>query len=356
MTIDIDKNFWLNKKVFVTGDTGFKGSWLVFWLLKLGANIKGYSLDPNENSFYGSLNLGDRYHSVRADIRDIETLRKEINNFSPDIIFHLAAQPLVRNSYEDPLYTFEVNVIGTTNILDVFRQSLSIQTLINITSDKCYQNNNWHWGYRENDPLGGHDPYSNSKACSELVTQSYRDSYINSTDKVLASVRAGNVIGGGDWSQDRLVPDIIKSLFSGDDLNIRNPLSTRPWQHVLEPISFYILLAQKSIDSSKKDIYSSPWNIGPYVSNCLSVSEIIKRFEQYFPNLKWGIDSGDNHPYEAKFLSLDISKSKQLMGWSPRLDIDETIKMTAEWYQGYFANDDLDLISCKQVDFFTEKE
>ena len=326
-------NIYLKKRVLVTGHTGFKGSWLSLWLKHLGAEVCGYSLDiPTQPNHYELLKLN--IDSIIADILDKKKLAKTFSEFQPEIIFHLAAQPLVRRSYLEPVHTFMTNIMGTVNILEACRHCDSVQAVINITSDKCYENKEWIWGYRENDPMGGYDPYSTSKACSELVTAAYRNSFYN--DKILvASARAGNVIGGGDWAEDRLIPDIIRAKYSDKYLEIRSPDSIRPWQHVLEPLSGYLLLGQKLLE--KDNNCAESWNFGPGDNGNLSVGYIVNSFKKYL-NIKVNFTKTNQNLHEAELLKLDCSKAHSKLGWHPVWDCEQMLSATASWYENYYKN------------------
>ena len=325
-------NAFLNRKVLITGNTGFKGSWLSIWLLELGAEVFGYALPPerNDDNFVSS-KLQNKIHHFDGDVRDFDTLNKVVKNIEPDIIFHLAAQPLVVKSYDDPYETYSTNIMGVVNILEVARKNSKVKVLINVTSDKCYHNNNWVWGYRENDKMGGNDPYSASKGSSEIITQSYIKSFFSKEGTTnVASVRAGNVIGAGDWAENRIIPDYFRSLKNKQMLLIRNPYSTRPWQHVLEPLSGYLVLACKLLDNSKE--YQGGWNFGPLDSKNYSVQELIDHISKKSNYFNSKIENDSSKVHEAKFLQLDISKAKSLLHWSPILDFEKTIEFTVHGY------------------------
>lgn len=332
----IDSDFWKNKTVLITGHTGFKGSWLAFWLHQMGANVIGYALAPiTSPNLFDSLRLDQMVTSIQGDIRDFEALRVPFETYNPDIVIHMAAQPLVRYSYEHPVETFEVNVMGTVNVLEAARK-YSPQVVLIVTTDKCYQNQEWVWGYRENEPLGGKDPYSSSKGCAELVTEAYRSSYFapgnyESHKVAIASARAGNVIGGGDWAKDRIIPDLIRGFEKKEAVLIRNPDSIRPWQHVLEPLSGYLLLSQKLwLEGS---VYSGAWNFGPHDLDAKPVSWIADRLTSFWgEDAKWIYDQS-NHPHEANYLKLDWSKAYAHLGWSPTWNLEETLKYTTHWYK-----------------------
>jgi CDP-glucose 4,6-dehydratase len=355
----VNRQFWKNKKVFITGHTGFKGSWLTLWLSLLGAKIVGYALRPNTHpSLFDLANIQEHLsENFFADIRDISQVKAAIAKVQPDIIFHLAAQPLVRYSYENPVETYETNVMGTVNILDAMRTSNSAKVLVNITTDKCYENKEWHWGYRENDPMGGHDPYSNSKGCAELITSAYRSSYFNPSNfnehgKSIASARAGNVIGGGDWAKDRLIPDLITAFFKNEKPLIRYPSATRPWQHVLEPLSGYLTLAEKMWNGGSD--FAEAWNFGPRDADCQSVAWIINKISEYWDGkIDWLQNTADQH-HEANFLKLDISKAKAKLAWQPRWTLSQALEKTVFWYKAW-ANDE-DALSVTQKQILTYEE
>jgi len=324
-----------NKKVLITGHTGFKGSWLTVWLLKLGAHVSGYALDPrSEKDNFVLARLENKIDDYRYDVRDINKLNEIVTKENPEIIFHMAAQPLVLESYDNPYITIETNTHGTANILEVFRLSSSAKVLIVITTDKVYKNNEWEWGYRENDVLGGKDPYSASKAAAELLIYSYHKSYIeNDNTKFIASVRAGNVIGGGDWAENRIVPDCIKAIESNKIIKIRNPLATRPWQHVLEPLSGYLSLGEKLLNEEKG--YEGAWNFGPTIENNKTVEELVVELISNYGSGTFEKTNTKNAPKEAKFLYLDISKAANKLHWKPLLNFKDTIRLTTAWYKNY---------------------
>lgn len=330
----VDTSFWKNKRVFITGHTGFKGSWLTIWLNEMGAIIKGYSLSPNTSpNLFETTSLDKEIDSVFGDINDYKKLKLNIDNFNPEIIFHLAAQPLVRESYMDPIYTYQTNVIGTANILQASRTVNSLKAVVVVTTDKCYENKEWEWGYRENEPMGGHDPYSSSKGCAELITAAFRKSFFSQTKVAVASARAGNVIGGGDWSKDRLIPDIVNSYNRGDKVVIRNPLATRPWQHVIEPLSGYLILAENLY--KKGDTFAEAFNFGPKDSDCQSVESVLNQIDKIWQNSPgWRLDENAN-PHEAKYLKLDISKAKHFLDWQPKWDLSEALGRVVEWNKAF---------------------
>lgn len=331
--------FWNRKKVLITGHTGFKGSWLSLWLQKLGAEVVGYALEPPTTPSLFKLSEIDKHMvSVIDDIRNKEMLVNTIKKYKPEIIFHLAAQPLVRKSYDNPVETFETNIMGTVNLLDAVRISDSVNVVINVTSDKCYENKEWLWGYREMDPMGGDDPYSCSKGCSELITNSFRQSYFKEKNIYLASARAGNVVGGGDWAVDRLVPDIIKSLINKETLIIRNPLAIRPWQHVLEPLNGYMMLAEAMWNHGQE--YSEAWNFGPDDDHVINVGELTNKLIKLW-NSELEINHfNSNEPHEATLLKLDSSKAKLKLNWYPKLNLENTLLWTTDWYKKFISSSD----------------
>lgn len=332
-------NVYRDKTVLVTGHTGFKGSWISIWLHELGANVIGYALDPySEKDNFVLSKIGDKIVDIRGDIRDKEKLESVFVKYKPDFVFHLAAQPLVRLSYENPVETYEVNVMGTINVLENIRKTSETKVGIMVTTDKCYENKEQIWGYKETDPMGGYDPYSSSKGAAEIAINSWRLSFFNPNDynnhgKSIASVRAGNVIGGGDWAKDRIIPDCIRAIESDRAIEIRSPKSIRPWEHVLEPLSGYLLLGQKMYEEPIK--YAQAWNFGPELSSIIPVWDIAELVTKYYGKGKLSDLSNPKDLHEAELLSLDISKAKFLLGWKPTLNIDETIKYTVDWYSNY---------------------
>ncbi len=344
-----------NKKVLITGHTGFKGSWLTIWLHELGADITGVALDPfTEKDNFVLSGLSDKINDLRCDILKYDKLLNVFQKIQPEFVFHLAAQPLVRYSYEHPKLTFDTNIGGTVNVLECCRLTDSVSSIVVVTSDKCYENREWIWGYRENDALGGYDPYSASKGGAEIVVNAYLRSFFNPADykihgKSLASVRAGNVIGGGDWSVDRIIPDCIRSLENNKKITIRNPNAVRPWQHVLEPLSGYLKLALKIIDDPLT--FCGAWNFGPYSSSIVPVKEIADLVISNYGKGEWHIDDNQKHPHEASLLALDISKAVHILGWNPSLNIDQTIELTIDWYKKY-STDSVYSICQKQIEFF----
>tara|TARA_B100000963_G_scaffold361645_1_gene398379 strand:+ start:2596 stop:3678 length:1083 start_codon:yes stop_codon:yes gene_type:complete len=337
----VDPSFWNGKKVYLTGHTGFKGSWLSLWLQNMGALVKGYSLDVNTNpALFLVANVAAGMESEIGDIRNLKQITKSMVSFSPDIIIHMAAQPLVRLSYQEPVDTYTTNVIGTVNVLEAARKCHDLKAIVSVTTDKCYENKEWEWGYRENEAMGGHDPYSSSKGCAELVTSAYRRSFFSSDcTPSLASARAGNVIGGGDWAEDRLIPDILRAFEKSKPVLIRNPLSTRPWQHVLEPLSGYLVLAQELFLNG--DNFAEGWNFGPKDEDCKSVSWILDEMvKNWGNNVTWSLDK-NNNPHEAGFLKLDCSKAINRLKWKSKWDLQETIEMIVNWHKCYLKGADI---------------
>jgi CDP-glucose 4,6-dehydratase len=344
------QNIFENKKVLITGDTGFKGSWLAIWLNQLGAKVYGYALPP-KNSFdnFVLCDLDKKINHLDGDIRDLEKLLNYFKEISPDFAFHLAAQPLVLESYKNPHYTFETNILGTVNFFESVRNTPSVKAALNITSDKCYQNNEWVWGYRENDPMGGNDPYSASKGCSELVTSSYLNSFfMGNSHCAIASARAGNVIGGGDWAENRIIPDFFKAILNKEKLNVRNPNATRPWQHVLEPLGGYILLASKLFLEGNR--FSGGWNFGPSDNLNYKVSELVNSIIKYLGKGDVSFIENTEKPHEANMLKLDISKSSLNLKWKPVLNFDQLIEFTVNGYNVQLNNEDLFKDRIKQID------
>lgn len=342
------------KKIFITGHTGFKGTWLTFILTEIGANVRGYALEPEEGpSHFKMLGLENKIDHIIGDVRDSSKLISSLTDFKPEIVFHLAAQPLVKKSYNDPVETFSTNVMGSVNLLEAVRESNTVKSLVYITSDKCYENVEWIWGYRENDMVGGRDPYSASKGAAEIVFSSYLRSYFDMNPLLgAASTRAGNVIGGGDWSVDRIIPDIVRAIENKKPLVLRNPKATRPWQHVLEPLSGYLLLAYNLYKEPKK--YSGSWNFGPSGSEVKTVEEISKIMIQHFGEGTIELENaGDTH--EAQLLHLNCDKAHQVLNWHPRWNSDETLETTAEWYKWIHDERDAEVITRKQIqNYFKE--
>ncbi len=331
--MSVDPSRWQGRRVLVTGHTGFKGGWLSLWLASLGAKVRGYALEPpTQPNFFTMAGVGEVVEDVRGDIRDTAATRAAIESFDPHVLFHLAAQPIVRESYRIPVETYATNVVGTASVLDACRHAPGLRAVVVVTTDKCYENREWDRAYVETDALGGHDPYSNSKACAELVTDSFRRSFFAGHHKQvgIASARAGNVVGGGDWAADRLVPDIVRAAMAGREALIRNPLATRPWQHVLEPLRGYLLLAQRLLEDPAG--FSEGWNFGPDPGGDQPVGEVIERFARLWPGgIRWRVDAG-SHPHEAGKLMLDSIKAQARLGWTPRLSLDDCLRLTADWY------------------------
>ena len=349
----MNPEFWSDKVVLVTGHTGFKGAWLSLWLKKLGAKVIGYSLPPPTTpSLFLLAHVADDMESVEGDIRDLEHLGAVITEHRPDIVIHLAAQALVRYSYRNPVETYATNVMGTVHVMEAVRQSESIRALLNVTSDKCYENREWIWGYREVEPLGGHDPYSSSKACAELVTAAYRQSYFTGSDEsvgaVVASARAGNVIGGGDWAEDRLIPDVVRAFLREHAIMIRRPAAVRPWQHVLDPLGGYLLLLERMWD--RKNKFDQAWNFGPSANDAKPVRWIVeKMLELWGDKASMELDTSAQ-PHEAGMLSLDCSKARTILGWTPRLGLDMALEWTVEWYKAFQRGDDMRGLTEDQID------
>lgn len=351
-------NIFEGKTVLITGHTGFMGSWLCIWLRELGANVIGYALEPyTDRDNFVVANMSAKIKSNIGDIRDYNRLKSVFDEYQPEIVFHMAAQPLVRLSYEQPKLTYDTNVGGTVNIFECCRLTESVRVIINVTSDKCYQNNEWVWGYRESDPLGGYDPYSSSKGCSELITSAYKSSFFDQSGrgehlKYISSVRAGNIIGGGDWREDRLIPDCIKALKNNEPVGIRSPRAVRPWQHVLEPISGHLLLVSKMYEEGEK--YSGAWNFGPDYKSVIEVEEVVRRLVKCWGSGEYrDLSSEFSHQlHEAQLLLLDISKATMLLKWTPVLNIDQAIEYTVKWYHA--PNVDYDFCVRQIADYVRE--
>ncbi len=338
--------FWRGKRVFLTGHTGFKGSWLSLWLQSMGAEVTGYALNPPTNpSLFEVANVGEGMTSVIGDVRDLSLLQKTMQDANPEIVIHMAAQPLVRYSYANPVETYATNVMGSVHLLEAVRNTKGVKAVVSVTSDKCYENREWVWGYREDEAMGGYDPYSNSKGCAELVTAAYRSSFFNPENYkehgvAVASARAGNVIGGGDWAGDRLIPDFIRAIVAGETVVIRSPNAIRPWQHVLEPLSGYLVLAEKLYTHGNK--FSEAWNFGPSDGDAKSVEWIINQLVT-----NWGdgagfkVDEAAANLHEAHFLKLDCSKARMQLGWQPRWDATETIKRICAWHKAHLSGEDM---------------
>ena len=349
----MDAAFWQGKRVFLTGHTGFKGGWLSLWLQQLGAEVTGYALEaPTTPSLFEVANVARGMVSIIGDVRDGEALKRVMAQARPEIVIHMAAQPLVRYSYVNPVETYATNVMGVVNLLEAVRATPGVRSVVNVTSDKCYENREWPWGYRENEAMGGYDPYSNSKGCAELVTAGYRSSFFNAEKYAehgiaLGSGRAGNVIGGGDWAMDRLIPDMLRAIGAGQPVMIRNPHSIRPWQHVLEPLSGYLTLAEKLY--TEGPVHAEGWNFGPHDTDAKPVEWIIERMTQEWgAAASWSLD-GQDHPHEATYLKLDCSKARGQLGWHPRWDIGQTIAKIVEWHKACDQGADMRAMTLAQI-------
>ncbi|MBR1731242.1 MAG: CDP-glucose 4,6-dehydratase, partial [Ruminococcus sp.] len=348
--MNFDLSFYKGKKVFVTGHTGFKGSWLCKILANAGAEVMGYSLEPITNpSLFEIADIENDVTSVIGDIRDYDALKEAFESFKPEIVLHLAAQPLVRESYTDPAYTYETNVMGTVNILECVRNNSYVKSFLNVTTDKVYLNKEWEWGYRENEELDGFDPYSNSKSCSELVTHSYKRSFFDNTDTAISTARAGNVIGGGDFSKDRIIPDCVNAAIEKKDIIVRNPFSTRPYQHVLEPLFAYLMIAAAQYEDIN---YQGYYNVGPDDRDCFQTGALVDLFVKHWSGgLKW-IEKYDGGPHEANFLKLDCSKLKKTFDWKPVWDLDKAIEKVVEWSKCWVSGGDVRECMDKQIEEF----
>lgn len=350
---NFDLSFYNGKKVLITGHTGFKGTWLCRLLLDAGAEVTGYSLEPpTEPSIFNLTDMGNQMHSVIGDIRDLDKLMEVFRETEPEIVLHLAAQPIVRESYKNPVYTYETNVMGTVNILECVRQTETVKSFLNVTTDKVYHNREWEWGYRENDPLDGFDPYSNSKSCSELVTHSYKNSFFGERDTRISTARAGNVIGGGDFAADRIIPDCIRAALEGKPVQVRNPHSTRPFQHVLEPLYAYLMIAALQYEDRK---YEGYYNVGPGDEDCVTTGELVELFcEAWGDGQIW-----ENHfaggPHEANFLKLDCSRLRSIFGWKPAWGVRQAVEKTVEWTKAWQSGEDINLIMKKQIRGFLDQ-
>ncbi len=341
------EEFYKGRKVFVTGHTGFKGSWLCHLLLYLGAEVTGYAtLPPTDPSIYELTGLSGRIHSVIGDVRDGEKLKNAMREAEPEIVLHLAAQPIVRESYRNPVYTYETNVMGTVHVLEAVRAVESVRSFLNVTTDKVYQNNEWEWGYRETDPLDGYDPYSNSKSCSELVTHSYQKSFFTDGRCAISTARAGNVIGGGDFAADRIIPDCVRAALTGQDIIVRNPFSTRPYQHVLEPLCAYLMIAMRQYEDNS---FSGNYNVGPDDRDCVTTGELADLFcESWGDGMRW-INKYDGGPHEANFLKLDCSRIKSVFGWKSVWRVSEAVERTVAWSRAYAGGEDVTGVMGRQI-------
>lgn len=348
--MSFDISFYKGKKVFVTGHTGFKGSWLCKILVNAGAIVTGYSLDPPTNpNLFELANISEGIDSIIGDIRDYNALKQAFDEAQPEIVLHLAAQPIVRDSYKNPAYTYETNVMGTVNILESVRNNSCVRSFLNVTTDKVYLNKEWVWGYRENEELDGFDPYSNSKSCSELVTHSYKNSFFADDNVAISTARAGNVIGGGDFANDRIIPDCVRAAIEGREIVVRNPYSTRPYQHVLEPLYVYLMIAAMQYEDSK---YAGCYNVGPDDVDCFQTGALVDMFvSRWGGKLAW-VNKHDGGPHEANFLKLDCSKLKSTFGWTPRWNLDEAIDKVVEWSKCWISGKDIRNCMDKQIEEF----
>lgn len=345
--------FYKDRKVLVTGHTGFKGTWMCRTLVNAGAIVAGYSLEPPTTpNLYSISGVGNNIKSVIGDIRNLDKLDRLFCEFQPEIVIHLAAQPIVRDSYKDPVYTYETNVMGTVNVCECVRKCKSVKSFLNVTTDKVYENKEWEWGYRENEPLDGYDPYSNSKSCSELVTHSYKNSFYNDMDIAVSTARAGNVIGGGDFANDRIVPDCVRAAEKKEDIIVRNPHSTRPFQHVLEPVMAYLMIAAKQYTDKE---YQGYYNVGPDESDCVTTGDLVDVFcSKWGEGIKW-VNKSDGGPHEANFLKLDCSKLKRIFGWKPKWNFDEAMEKTVEWSKVYVSGGDAIECMDRQIEEYCNK-
>ncbi len=349
----VDLSFFKGKKILVTGHTGFKGSWMCEALIKAGALVTGYSLEPPTTpSLFELAGLADRMDSRIADIRDMDALKAVFDQVKPEFVIHLAAQPIVRDSYKDPVYTYETNVMGTVNICECVRQCDSVKSFLNVTTDKVYENKEWEWGYRENEPLDGYDPYSNSKSCSELVTHSYKNSFFNDMDVAVSTARAGNVIGGGDFANDRIIPDCVRAIEAKKDIIIRNPHSTRPYQHVLEPVMAYLMIVKEQYEDKNKQGY---YNVGPDEVDCVTTGDLVDMFTGIWGDGVGWVNQSDGGPHEASFLKLDCSKLKRIFDWKTTWSVRDALEKTVEWTKVYVENGDIVAVMDKQIDEFLGK-
>ena len=344
----LNLDFWRNKRVLVTGHTGFKGSWLSLWLQSMGVITRGIALSPPTSpALFEVAHVADGMEHHIADIRDYTAVKYHMNDFKPEVVIHMAAQPLVRLSYSHPIETFETNVMGTVHVLEAARFAGSVKAIVNITTDKCYENQEWDWGYRENEPMGGHDPYSSSKGCAELVSTAYRKSFLLDAGIAMATARAGNVIGGGDWANDRLVPDILRALEKQQPVSIRNPHAVRPWQHVLEPLSGYLLLAERLCSHGQK--FAESWNFGPRDEDARTVQWIVEHLcKDWGGDSTWTLQTG-SQPHEAAFLKLDISKVRQRINWSPRWSLEKALSQIVNWHRAWLSCQDIRAFSLDQI-------
>lgn len=350
----ISLSWFKNKKILITGHTGFKGTWLCQILINAGAEITGYSLEPPTNpNLFSLCGLGGKMNSVIGDVRDLQHMQQVFDEIQPEIVIHLAAQPIVRDSYKNPVYTYETNVMGTVNICECVRTHPCVKSFLNVTTDKVYENKEWEWGYRENEALDGYDPYSNSKSCSELVTHSYINSFFKEMNIAASTARAGNVIGGGDFANDRIIPDCVRAAMEGKDIIVRNPHSTRPYQHVMEPLQIYLMIVKAQYEDKK---YAGFYNVGPDDCDCITTGELVDLFcQKWDEKIKW-INQYDGGPHEANFLKLDCSKVKRIFGWKPRWHVEQAVEKAVEWSKAYKNREDVTVCMNAQIkEFFGEK-
>ncbi|GMQ76434.1 MAG: CDP-glucose 4,6-dehydratase [Gammaproteobacteria bacterium] len=354
--LELSPSFWKDRRVLITGHTGFKGGWLSIWLQRLDATVAGYALPAStEPNLFDAARVAKTMTSVTGDVRDLEQLSGFVSEYRPEVIFHMAAQSLVRRSYADPVETYGSNVMGTVHVLEAARRCRDVRVVMNVTSDKCYENREWPWGYRENEPMGGHDPYSSSKGCAELITSAYRRSYFSPESATgrpaslaLASARAGNVIGGGDWAEDRLVPDVVRAFVSGEAAVIRNPVSVRPWQHVLEPLRGYLKLAERLYHEGPR--FAEAWNFGPSHDDARPVGWLVDRLCTLWGSpARWEHDAAGGQPHEAYFLKLDCSKASAKLGWRPSLGLEDALRWTVDWYKCFEGGGDVRALTEEQI-------
>jgi CDP-glucose 4,6-dehydratase len=357
----LDAAFWLNRRIFMTGHTGFKGAWASLLLKRLGASVTGYAWPPlNDPDIFNVAGVFSDVSHVEGDVRDLDALVGSMRAAKPELVIHMAAQALVRQSYAMPVETFAINVMGTVNVLEAVRRVPSVRGVVIVTSDKCYDNKEWDWGYRETEAMGGYDPYSNSKGCAELVTAAYRSSFFAAGECCVASARAGNVVGGGDWALDRLVPDAMRAFMRGETLRIRNPLSIRPWQHVLESVNAYLILAQHLAGGggngdNGRDV-AEAWNFGPGSESEIAVGDVVERLARHWgPGATWTVDPGP-HPHEASFLKLDCAKARIRLGWAPRINVEDALHMGVSWYRAYRDGANMRAVTLAQIDEFLRRE
>lgn len=349
----VNPSFWRNRRVLLTGHTGFKGSWLSLWLQSLGAIVHGVALaPPTTPALFDVARVADAMDSRFGDVRDFDAIRPLVVDFQPEVVMHMAAQPLVRLSYKEPLLTYATNVMGTVHVLEAARQAGSVRAIVNVTSDKCYLNREWVWGYREDEPMGGDDPYSSSKGCAELVSWAYRQSFLAQEGIALATARAGNVIGGGDWAMDRLVPDVLRALEQRESVEIRNPLAIRPWQHVLEPLAGYLMLAERLCENGQAD--AEGWNFGPGDDDAQPVQWVVERLcESWGTEASWVLQPGE-HPHEASYLKLDTSKARQRLQWQPRWSLPLALTKIVEWHRAWLSGADMQAYCLQQIAQYSE--